>query len=59
MLQTLLLSTAGLERVSDWAESNNSHMRIVHVIYELAWDSYAVIIDCSERDATYLSLLEH
>lgn len=59
MTHSLLLSSRGLERVTDWVIHNNTHMRILHVMSESDWDLYVVLLDCSERDAFYLDLLEH
>lgn len=59
MIYSMLVTAAGLDRVTDWAVSKNTRMRILHVMYEPDWDQYAVLVDCSERDVTYLSLLEH
>jgi hypothetical protein len=58
MTHSLLLSSAGLERVTDWVIRKNTHMRILHVLYEPTCDRYVVVLDCSARDATYLDLLE-
>lgn len=59
MTHSLLLSSLGLERVTDWVAAHDKFMRIIHVLYEPDWDSYVVLVDCDQRDATYLSLLEH
>jgi len=58
MIHSMLLGAESLERVCTWAESTSTDLRILQVLYETKWDSYVVVVDCSERDATFLSLLE-
>jgi hypothetical protein len=55
MTHSLLLSTLGLERVTDWLQRHDLSMRI----FDVYNDCYAVVFNCSERDAVYLSLLAH
>lgn len=59
MIHSMLLSSAGLERVTDWVRSHNTDLRIIHVLFEPNWDRYVTLVECTEREATYLSLLEH
>jgi hypothetical protein len=55
MTHSLLLSTLGLERVTDWLTQHGLAVRI----FDVSNDCYAVVFNCSERDAVYLSLLAH
>jgi hypothetical protein len=55
MTHSLLLSTLGLERVTDWLTQHGLSVRI----FDVSNDCYAVVFNCSERDAVYLSLLAH
>lgn len=54
MTQSLLLSNVGLERVSKWITAYDLHMRI----FVVGVDSYAVVVECTERAALMLDLLE-
>lgn len=58
MLHSLLVTSLGLDRVSDWINTRDANMHIIHVMFEPNWDRYVLLVDCSERDATYLALLE-
>jgi len=59
MIHSLLLTSSGLDRVTDWVVANHTHMHILGVLIEPKRDRYLVLLDCSARDATFLSLLEH
>ena len=57
--QSLILSSVGLDRVTLWAQERDNRLRIVCVLNGLRHDSYVVLVDCSERDSSLLSLMEH
>lgn len=54
MTQSLLLSTVGLERVSMCVYAHDLCMRI----FVVGVDTYAVIVECPERIAMLLGLME-
>lgn len=58
MLHSLLVSSMCLDRITDWIRTRDIDMHIIHTFYGLDWDRYVLLVRCSERDATYLSLLE-
>lgn len=58
MTHGMLLTCDGLERITEWAQNQGNHMRILHVMHEQDWDLYVVLVDCTDSELVWVSLLE-
>jgi len=59
MLHTFWLSDSAFDRIQDYvSHSVNSELYIVLAQRDMASDRFAVLIECSERDAVFLRLME-
>lgn len=59
MLHTFWVSDSAFSRIHDYVTARStSNFYILHAMHDIDSLRYVVLIECSDRDATYLRLLE-
>lgn len=60
MLHTLWVTETAFEQVEDYIRCHESaKLYIMHAQQDLLSLRYVILVECSDRDSTYLRLLEH
>ena len=59
MLYTFWVTDSAFTRIQNYVcEKSTQELYILHAMHDIDSMRYVVLVECSERDATYLRLLE-
>jgi hypothetical protein len=58
MLHTFWVTEFGFSRMEEYIDSHGAELYIIHAQQDVLSSRYVLLVECSERVATYLRLLE-
>lgn len=58
MLHTFWVTESAFTRIQQYVDSHDAELYIMHAMLDLNTLRYVLLVECSDRSATYLHLLE-